>query len=114
MYQVVSAGELTLTSILCWILGTSVQKTRHVHQPDFPFLSLSSGERHGTALGMENGSLVFFEKVGRCIVNQASTPRVCLVHNASTSAVKRKTQDKSCLIPFPCRTHPRVNMLFSS
>jgi hypothetical protein len=29
---------------LCWLHGTSVQKTHRLHQPDFPFLSLSSGE----------------------------------------------------------------------
>jgi hypothetical protein len=30
--------------LLCWLHGTSVQKTHRLHQPDFPFLSLSSGE----------------------------------------------------------------------
>lgn len=76
---------------LCWLLGTSVQKTRYLHQPDFPFLSLSSVERHGTAREMENGSLVFLEYIGRCLANQANTPHVCLVRKASTSVVKRKT-----------------------
>ena len=33
-----------LPSELCWLHGTSVQKTHRLHQPDFPFLSLSSGE----------------------------------------------------------------------
>ncbi len=29
---------------LCWLHGTSVHKTHRLHQPDFPFLSLPSGE----------------------------------------------------------------------
>ena len=30
--------------MLCWLHGTSVQKTHRLHQPDFPFLSLSPSE----------------------------------------------------------------------
>src|SRR5258706_5956787 len=36
--------EQTFVVPLCWLLRTSVQKTRRLHQPDFPLLSLSSGE----------------------------------------------------------------------
>ena len=43
---------------LYWLLRTSVQKTRHLHQPDFPLLALSSVNDTENR-GMENGSLVF-------------------------------------------------------
>ena len=51
--RIVVSEFLTLDGVMeapekwvCWLLRTSVQKTCRLHQPDFPFLSLSSGEWH--------------------------------------------------------------------
>jgi hypothetical protein len=91
-------------------------QTRHMHQPDFPFLSLYPCEIEGTAWRIEHR---FFRLKSSMDENASRTRQkrgmfVSFSHTRAGDRKNRDDPDSNTVLRRTCLTYPRRNTLFNA